>query len=156
MKNILTYILLLGLVGCSDSQYYKVRFDNVDRLTEGNKVFLKGLEVGEVTDFELDSDNKILATILVGRNIKLTKGSTFTIHSDILGARHIEIELADNHELMNIEEIQTGYVQPPDTTGFKKLTAEQRDSLVAHDPIYRLADTVMMILRKTKDSTKVE
>ncbi|MEJ7643759.1 MAG: MCE family protein [Chryseolinea sp.] len=156
MKNILTYILLLGLISCSDSEYYKVQFDNVDRLTEGDKVILKGLEVGEVRDFELDDEKKVLATIWVGRNIKLKKGSTFTIHSGILGTRHIEIELADNQELMNTEEIQTGYVQPPDTTGFKQLTAEQRDSLVTHVPIYRLADTVMTILRKSRDSTKVK
>lgn len=156
MKHILTYILLLGLISCSDSECYKVQFDNVDRLTEGDKVILKGMEVGQVKDLELDNEKKILATIWVGRNIKLTKGSTFTIHADLLGTRHVEIDLADNQELMDTKEIQKGFVQPPDTTGFKKLTAQERDSLVRHDPIYRLADTVMTILRKLKDSTKVE
>lgn len=156
MKNILTYILLLGLIGCSDSEYYKVQFDNVDRLTEGDKVILKGMEVGQVKDLELDNEKKILATIWVGRNIKLTKGSTFTIYADLLGTRRVEIDLADNQELMDTKEIQKGFVQPLDTTGFKKLTAQERDSLVKHDPVYRLADTVMTILRKSKDSTKVE
>lgn len=155
MKNILTYILLISLISCSDSEYYKVQFDNVDQLTEGDKVILKGLEVGEVKDFELDNEKKVLATISIGRNIKLTKGSTFTIRSGF-AERHIEIELADNQELMNTEEIQIGYVQLPDTTSFRKLTVEQRDSLIKHDPIYRLADTVMTILRRTKDSTKVK
>lgn len=156
MKNILTYILLLGLTSCSDSEYYKVQFDNVDRLTEGDKVILKGLEVGEVKDFELNDEKKVLATIWVGRNIKLTKGSTFTIHSDFLGTRHIEIELAEKQELMSTEEVQTGYVQPPDTTGFRRMTEEQRDSLLKYNPVFRLADTVMTILRKSKDSTKVK
>jgi ABC-type transporter Mla subunit MlaD len=156
MKNIRTYILLLTLIGCSDSEYYKVQFDNVDRLTEGDKVILKGLEVGEVEDLKLSDSKKVLATIWVGRNIKLTKGSTFTIHSDILGSRHIEIGLADNVELMNTEEIQIGYVQPPDTTGFKQLTAAERDSLIKHDPVYILADALMTILRKSRDSTKIK
>jgi ABC-type transporter Mla subunit MlaD len=156
MKNVLTCILLLGLISCSDSEYYKVQFDNVDRLTEGDKVILKGLEVGQVKDLTIDEEKKVLATIWVGRNIKLTKGSTFTVHADLLGTRHIEIGLADSHELMNPDEIQKGLIQPPDTTGFKKLTAAERDSLVKHDPVYRLADTVMTILRKSKDSTKVE
>ena len=119
-------------------------------------MILKGMEVGQVKDLELDNEKKILATIWVGRNIKLTKGSTFTIHADLLGTRHVEIDLADNQELMDTKEIQKGFVQPPDTTGFKKLTAQERDSLVRHDPVYRLADTVMTILRKLKDSTKVE
>ncbi len=151
-RRVLTYVIRC----CSDSEYYKVQFDNVDRLTEGDRVILKGLEVGEVKGFKLDDEKKVVAIIWVGRNIKLTKGSTFTIHSDIFGTRHIEIELSDNQELMNAEEIQTGYVQPPDMTGFKQQTAEQRDSLVTHDPIYRLADTVMTLLRKSRDTTKVK
>lgn len=158
MKNILIFILLLGLVGCSDSEYYKVRFDNVDRLTTGDKVIIKGLEVGQVTDMTIDDEKKIIVTIGVGRNIKLTKGSTFTIHSDFLGTRHIEINPSDNEELISVEEIQEGYIQPPDTTGFRPLTVEEKDSLIKHDPVYRLADTVMHMLRKSKDkdSTKIE
>lgn len=156
MKNILTYVLLLGLISCSDSEYYKVQFDNVDRLTEGDKVVLKGLEVGQVKDLKLDDEKKILATIRVGRNIKLSKGSTFTIHSDILGTRHIEIGLSDNKELMDTEEIHKGYVQPPDTTGRRYYTEQEKDSLIKHNPALKLADTLMTILRKSKDSTKRE
>jgi ABC-type transporter Mla subunit MlaD len=151
-----TYIFLLGLIGCSESEYYKVQFDNVDRLMEGDKVILKGLVVGQVSDLRLDDEKKVLATICVGRNIKLTKGSTFTIHSDFLGMRHVEINMADNQELMDTDEIQVGYVQPPDTTGIRHWTAEEKDSLVKHDPVYRLIDTLMMILRKSKDTTKAE
>lgn len=156
MKKILTYILLLTLISCSDSEYYKVQFDNVDWLAEGDKVILKGLEVGQVKDLTIDNEKKVLATIWIGRGIKLTKGSTFTIHSEIPGIKHIEIGLADNQELMDPDEIQAGSVQPPDTTGFRKLTAAERDSLVKNNPVFRLADTLMTILRKSKDSTKTE
>lgn len=152
----LTYFLLLTLISCSDSEYYKVQFDNVDQLTEGDKVILKGLEVGQVKDLVIDNEKKVLATIWVGRGIKLTKGSTFTIHSEIL-EKHIEIGLSDSQELMDTDEIQTGYVQPPDSTEFRKLTAAEWDSLVKHNPAYRLADTLMMIFRKiSKDSTTMK
>jgi ABC-type transporter Mla subunit MlaD len=156
MKNFLTYILILALMGCSDSEYYKVRFDDVDYLKEGDAVILKGLEVGQVKGLKLESDYTILATIWVGRNIKLTKGSTFTIQSDIYGRRHVEIKPADTHDLMDTEEIQIGYLQPPDTTRMRTLTAAERDSLVKYDPMFKLADTVMTILRKSKLSKKVE
>jgi ABC-type transporter Mla subunit MlaD len=156
MRNILTCILLLGLIGCSDSEYYKVQFENVDRLSEGDKVLINGLEVGEVKHLELDSDKKILATLWVGRSIKLTKGSTFAIHSELLGGRHIEIGLADDNEPMDTEEIHLGYVQPPDTTGLRHLSKAERDSLAAHDPVYKLVDTLITILRKSKDSIEVE
>ncbi len=134
------------------TEHYKVQFDNAYYLAEGDKVYIKGLEVGEIKDIEIDKENKILMTILIGRNIKLPKGSTFTIHLELLGKGQIEIDLAETQELLNSEEIQIGHVQEPDTTGLRTLSAEERDSLVKHNPMYRLADTIMMILRK-KDST---
>ena len=131
MKNILTFILLVGLISCSGSEYYKVQFDNVDRLTEGDKVILKGLEIGQVKDLKIDDENKVLATIWVGRNVKVTKGSTFTIHSELFGTRYVEIDLADEMELMNPDEIQMGIMQLlPDTTDQLRLTKEERDTLV--------------------------
>lgn len=131
MRNILTFILLVGLTSCSDYEYYKVQFENVDRLTEGDKVILKGLEIGQVKDLKIDNEKKVLATIQVGRNVKVTKGSTFTIRSQLLGTRYIEISLADEKELMNSDEIQIGITQLlPDTTDQLKLTREERDSLV--------------------------
>lgn len=154
MKNLLTYLLLLGLMSCSDSEYYKVQFDYVDRLSEGDKVILKGLEVGEVKDLRLDENKKILATIWVGRNIKLTRGSTFTIHSDIYGIRRVEIDLADSQELMDSEEVHNGYIQPPDSTRMIRLTGAERDSLLKH--IHNLADSVLTKLGKSNDTRKEE
>ncbi|MBX2967265.1 MAG: MCE family protein [Cyclobacteriaceae bacterium] len=154
----MTIILLFGLFSCSDSNDYKVRFDNVDRLTTGDKVIIKGLEIGKVKDLIIDEEKKVLVTISVRRDTKLTKGSTFTIHSDFLGTRRIEIELSDSEELINSNEIQTGFIQTLDSADIKPLTVEQRDSLIKHDPVYRLADTVFQILRdsKEKGSTKIE
>jgi ABC-type transporter Mla subunit MlaD len=152
-------IVAIGLYLTSSkrkTEYFTVQFDNVDRLTEGDKVFLNGLEVGQVKSLRLDSERKILATLWIGQEIKLTKGSTFTIHADLLGQRHIEIDFVDNKELLDNKEIQKGYVQPVDTTRFKQLTIEQKDSLIKHDPIYRFADTLMTILRKSKDSISKE
>ena len=144
------------MISCSNSNYYEVQFDNVDQLMIGDKVFIKGLEVGQVKKMRLDDDNKVLATLSIGQEVKLTRGSTFTIHADLLGTKHIEINLADNLEPMDKDEVHKGYIQLPDTSDFKKLTTEEMDSLVKHDPIYRLADTIMTILRKSKDSTKVK
>lgn len=159
---LITGMTLVGLIATgifineltSNSECYKVQFENAYLLAEGDKVFIKGLEVGEVKDITLDKENKILMTILIGRNIKLPKGSTFTIHLPLLGKGQIEIDLAKTQELMNPEEIQQGYVQQPDTTGFRTMSAAERDSLVKHNPLYRLADTIMMILRNKDSTTK--
>lgn len=109
MKNVIIYLILFAFIDCSDSEYYKVQFEDVDRLTEGDKVILKGLEVGEVTGLRLDDKRKILATISVGRGIKVTKGSAFAIHDEFPGIRYIEIKLADSDEFIDPNEIQTGH-----------------------------------------------
>jgi ABC-type transporter Mla subunit MlaD len=133
MRNIQIFTLLVGLIGCSDSEYYKVQFENVDRLTEGDKVILKGLEIGQVKDLKIDDEMKVLATLQVARNVKVTKGSTFTIHSELLGTRYVEIDLADEKELMNSDEIQKGITQLlPDTTDQPKLTSQEKDSLMKY------------------------
>ena len=133
MRNILTLVLLVGLTSCSDSEYYEVQFENVDRLTEGDKVIVKGLEIGQVKDLQIDDENKVLATIQVGRNVKVTKGSSFTIRSELLGTRYVDINLADEKELMNSNEIQKGITQlSPDTTDQLKLTRHEKDSLVKY------------------------
>ena len=133
MRNILTLILLAGLTSCSDTEYYEVQFENVDRLTEGDKVILKGLVIGNVKDLKIDDENKVLATIQVGRTVKVTKGSSFIIRSELLGTRYVEIDLADEKELMNSNEIQKGITQlSPDTTDQLKLTRQEKDTLVKH------------------------
>jgi ABC-type transporter Mla subunit MlaD len=151
MKKILAHALFLGLIGCSDSEYYKVQFENVDRLTTGDVVIIKGLEVGQVKALTLDNEKKVLATVWVGRDIKLTKGSTFMIRSEILGQRYIEITLSDNKELLDPNEIQRGYVEPLDTTRGRALSAQEYDSLVKNDPVYKLADTLFKTFVETKD-----
>ncbi len=139
-------------MSCSDSEYYKVKFENVDRLASGDKVFINGLEVGQVKELILDDDKKILATIWIGQNIKLTTGSTFTIHSDVFGTKHIEIDLSDKKELMNPGEIQEGYIQSYDTTGLRKISKQEYDSLVKIDPNYKLADSLFKTLGIVKDN----
>ena len=135
---------------------YKVQFDSVAQLTTGDVVILKGLEVGEVQDLRFNDEKKVLVTIRVGRDIKLTRGSTFTIYTDFLGSTHIEIDFVDSNVLMDTNEIQTGLAQPSDMPGFRRLTAEERDSLLKHDPVYRLTDTVKSALMESRDSTKVK
>ena len=154
MKNVIIYLILFAFIGCSDSEYYKVQFEDVDRLNEGDKVILKGLEVGEVTGLRLDDKRKLLATISVGRGIKVTKGSAFAIHAEFPGIRYIEIKLADSDEFIDPNEIQTGYVQPPDTAGIRHYTPEERDSLIEHNPVLKLADTLITILRKSAPPEK--
>jgi hypothetical protein len=153
MKNIILLIFLLGLIGCSDSDYYKVEFENVDKLMPGDKVLIKGFEVGRVNDLKLKEDySGVIVTISVRQNIKLKKGSTFTLHSDLLGTKHIAIDSADSGQLLNSDDIQKGYIQPIDLVGGRKISKQEYDSLVKFDPNFKLADSLFMILGVVKEN----
>jgi hypothetical protein len=62
----------------------------------------------------------VLATIQVGRTVKVTKGSSFTICSELLGTRYVEIDLAEEKGLMNQtkykKELRNYYLTRPTMT----------------------------------------
>ena len=101
MNWTLLTLLLFGLLGCSNSKDFKIKFGNVDWLKTGDKVLCKGLVVGEVKKLTVDEGKKILASVTVDNDLKITKDSRFIIKSELMGAKYIDIELADNKDLLN-------------------------------------------------------
>jgi ABC-type transporter Mla subunit MlaD len=153
--TLLTF-LLLGLFGCSDTKDYKIKFDNVDWLRVSDQVIYRGLVVGEVTKIKVDTDTKILVSVNLRDDFKITKDSKFIIKPRLIGERYIDIILSDNKDLLDQAQIQIGQVAPRDTV-IKKYSKEQLDSLLKYDPNYKLADTIIKVLgtiKKNSDQTK--
>jgi ABC-type transporter Mla subunit MlaD len=144
------------LTSCSDSREYKIKFDHVERLEVGDKIFMRGVDVGKVVDLTEDKDKKALVTISITRDIKVTEGSKFILQSDFFGFQHVEIELANiNHELIEPGQLQIGEVRPMDTTQLRKLTQEEYDSMLHANPGARMGDSLLKILRTIyKDKKK--
>ena len=147
----LAIFFLLGLLGCSDSKEYKIKFDNVDWLKVSDPVLFKGLVVGEVRKMKVDVEAKILVTIDLHENFKITKPSRFIIKPELIGGKYIDIELADSRELMDEKEIQIGQVQPYDTTRVTWLTKSQYDSIIKIYPGAKIADSIIKVLRNAKE-----
>ena len=156
MYNRLIFLLLIILTSCSHSREYKIKFDHVDRLDEGDNIFIRGVYVGQVKDVTVDEDKKILVKISITKDIKVTAGSKFILQSNVLGFQHIEIELADVHnELVESGQLQIGEIKPVDTTGFRKVTQEQYDSIIRANPGAEIADSILKVLRTVyKDKKK--
>jgi ABC-type transporter Mla subunit MlaD len=114
--KIFIFTLLVVCFGCSGTKEYKIQFDNVAWLEKGTPVCIKGLKVGEVIELKLDEDKSALATIQIDGYIKITEGSKFTMQPKLIGAKSIEIELADNEILTDQGQIQIGDLKPMDTT----------------------------------------
>jgi len=84
-------------------------YDNINGLTNGNKVLYKGYQVGQVEKIEIDnSTGKIKVTISIFRKFDLPKDSKATIVAlDILGLKGIEIKRGTSTQyLVNGDQIQ--------------------------------------------------
>lgn len=141
-------------MSCSDSEYYKVLFDNVNQLKAGDEIIINGQGAGQIKELRIVEENKVLATIWIGRNIKLTQGTTFEIQSNVYGVRHLEIKLSTSKELINPEDIQHGSVQSPVMTDAREFTQEEIDSLITRNPAFQILDTVLNTLRRKNKSAE--
>ena len=146
MKTILLFVGVFILIGCNDSMYYKVCFYDVANLKKYDKIMLNGQEIGEVRDIVQDDECNNLATIWVGRHIKLTKGSKFTIKASQWRPTFVEIGPSDNSELMSTNEIHNGSLVYADRV-FQITSNEQLDSL-RRLPEYKLLDTILKVMQK--------
>ena len=155
MNHKLIFLFII-LTGCSDSRDYKIKFDHIERLEVGDKIFVRGVYAGEIADLTVDQDKKGLVTISITKDIKVPEGSKFILQSDFFGFQHVELELAKyDNELIEPGQLQVGENRQMDTTQFRKLTREKYDSILQANPGARLGDSLFKILRTVyKDQKK--
>jgi len=77
----------------STHKYYAV-YNNVDKLTESNQVFLNGFAVGRVADIEIlqENGNLVLVTLEIDSEIRLTDSTTAILTGDFLGNKSILLQ----------------------------------------------------------------
>lgn len=111
------FILSIGfLLSCSSSNnqedvyYLNIQFNQVDGLTTGAELHLRGKKIGEVTDMVItDGGLKIIVKLKIDNNVKIPKGSVFTIYSaDVTGKRAVNVELADSDNYYTEKDIIEG------------------------------------------------
>jgi phospholipid/cholesterol/gamma-HCH transport system substrate-binding protein len=77
----------------SDSKYYAI-YENVDKLTPSNQVFLSGYAVGRVSRIEIQQEkNRVLVELDIDASIKIYSGSKIMLNGDLLGARWLQLNV---------------------------------------------------------------
>ncbi len=78
----------------SNNKYYAV-FDNVDKLTPSNQIFLSGLGVGRVSDIRImqDRNNKVLVELEISSEVILDRKSTAILSGDLLGEKYLLLDV---------------------------------------------------------------
>lgn len=116
-KNILiavTVIVSLGLLvwgieflkGANlfkPSNYYYVKFDQVNGLVQAAPVNINGFHVGQVKEMTYDySTNKISVLLSLDRNLKLPVGTTAVINSSITGSASLSLNLTNESKYYEV------------------------------------------------------
>jgi phospholipid/cholesterol/gamma-HCH transport system substrate-binding protein len=78
----------------SQKKYYAV-YDNIDKLTESNQIFLNGLAVGRVSDISIVQGkvNKVIVEMKIDSDVILNNQTTAILSSDFLGTKSILLDV---------------------------------------------------------------
>lgn len=91
---------LKGLTVFSTDDNYYVKFTDISGLSASSPVYANGFRVGVVENviFNFDGQNEIVAEIGLNKQLRLPKGSTAEIASDLLGNVKLELKFGPNNE----------------------------------------------------------
>ncbi len=96
----------------SDDIIVNLTFENVSGLEVDDQVTVKGLRKGFVDDIYLVG-NKIFVRIYVDNNVDLRKDAKFWIATiDLMGGKKIEIIPGESNEILDLNSLHTGLIQP--------------------------------------------
>lgn len=86
---------LKGLTMFSSNNVYYVAFDDISGLSSSSPIYANGYQVGVVTSIKYDYTHQspTLAVIDVDKNMRIPKGSTAEIESDMLGNLKLNLHL---------------------------------------------------------------
>ncbi len=105
---------LKGLTMFSTDEHYYARFDDVTGMSVSSPIYANGYRVGVVegVDYDFQHPENIIATITIDPRLRLPKGSTVEISSDLLGNVQLELKMGDNPlELMEAGDTLAGSIQ---------------------------------------------
>lgn len=142
-RLLLIFFTSLMIFACSShTTDFSIIFENVEGLKEGDKVVVKGKEIGEITRMKLYK-NKVLVDVAIEKDNKIPLSSKFVSETkDLLGGRMISVELGETGELLQDKDTVNGIVN---TYSFDPKTV---DSLQVKG---RLAEPVKKILAGASD-----
>lgn len=89
---------LKGINMFKPTSYFYVKFENTTGLTKSSPVFADGFKVGTVRDLIYDFNNQgnVVAEIDVDPQLRIPRGSTAELSSELMGGAKITILLANN------------------------------------------------------------
>jgi len=92
---------LKGIDFFSSSKKYYAVYENVDKLTESNQIFLNGYAVGRVSKIQIQQRlNRVLVELDINSDIVLTDSSVALLNGELLGGRFIQLIVSNGGQIL--------------------------------------------------------
>ena len=92
---------LKGIDFFSTSNKYYVIYQNVDKLTESNSVYLNGLAVGRVSNIQIQQNkNRVIVELDIESGIMITDSSSAELNGELLGGRFVVLNVNPKGNLL--------------------------------------------------------
>jgi phospholipid/cholesterol/gamma-HCH transport system substrate-binding protein len=93
---------LKGIDFFSSTHKYFAVYENVDKLTNSNQVFMNGFAVGRVGDIQIlqENGNLVLVTLEINSDIVLRDSTTAILTGDFLGNKSILLQIGEGKHLL--------------------------------------------------------
>ena len=93
---------LKGIDFFSTTNKYYAIYQNVDKLTESNQIFLNGYAVGRVSNIEIQqSRDRVIVELDIDSDIILTDSSIAMLNGEILGGRFIQLDVRKGGKVLD-------------------------------------------------------
>ena len=93
---------LKGIDFFSTTNKYYAIYQNVDKLTESNQIFLNGYAVGRVSNIEIqESRDRVIVELDIDSDIILTDSSIAMLNGEILGGRFIQLDVRKGGKVLD-------------------------------------------------------
>jgi phospholipid/cholesterol/gamma-HCH transport system substrate-binding protein len=112
----------------TDYKYYAV-YQNVDKLTESNLIYLNGYSIGRVSDIEIQqSRNRVIVELSIDSEIQINDASEAVLNGELLGGRFIQLVVnSGQRQLKPRDTIRSGVAK-----GIAELVAENAEPVAAN------------------------
>lgn len=96
----------------STNKYYAI-YQNVDKLTESNQVFLNGYAVGRVSKIQIQQNkNRVVVELDIESDIVLTDSTVAILNGELLGGRFIQLNVGQGSRLLKPKDTVRADVAP--------------------------------------------
>jgi phospholipid/cholesterol/gamma-HCH transport system substrate-binding protein len=154
MLLVVGYNFLRGFHPLKLYTQYAAVYDNVSGIVPSTQVTINGFKVGQVEKISLlnpGDPSKIVVSFIMLSEIKVPKGSTAVINSsDLLGTKHINIELSINDTILKKGDLLVGMNEESLTSTISSMVSPLKEK---SEQVLVTLDKVLQSMNDVFDST---